>query len=252
MTKKPPCKKSIKTYFIRYFLVVLFFAFALVFLTEKIARIDSSNLGDFFFSLHKPAIITVLIVLVNMLIIDAIFGIAFISFIVAYPLILGLAFLSQQKQSYLPDPLLPYDILFGLQISKLVESIFFQQIWSIVIFGAGLLIFFIIFIFFIKIIWRILPRIQFIYRILCVAISIPLFTMFYYIIDLEHNSPSLVRMRDTLGIIPEVWDQASNYRRNGFIIAFALNIPISNIKQPKNYNKQSINDIVDTIFAKEQ
>ena len=47
---------------------------------------------------------------------------------------------------------------------------------------------------------------------------------------MDYNDFSWVR--DRLKVFPIMWDQAENYRHNGFVMAFAINLPMANVKAP--------------------
>ncbi len=73
-----------------------------------------------------------------MLLLDAIFGRAHQSILLVAPLVLVPAFISNQKQHYLSDPLYPSDFLFARQIMELMPVIVRERPWTAVAVAIGI------------------------------------------------------------------------------------------------------------------
>lgn len=57
--------------------------------------------------------------------------------------------------------------------------------------------------------------------------------------DYSHSSWVL----DRLNIIPIMCDHQENYRHNGFLMAFAFNIPMANVSVLQGYGENNIADM---------
>jgi phosphoglycerol transferase MdoB-like AlkP superfamily enzyme len=214
-------------------------ALLLVIGMEWIARGTLHDVGDFLTSVSRPGITTVVAVLLSLMALDALMGRHYQSLLVATPLLIVPAFMSAQKQLYLSDPLYPSDLLFGRQIIELLPAMLKAQPMTAVLLALGICLAVASFV----LIWRKLrqhtPAIRMRARVLRLLVAVPLLAGLGSL--MEYSQYSWVR--DRLNIIPVMWDQKENYRQNGFVMAFAFNIPMANVMAPAIYGENTIADI---------
>ncbi|MGN8170200.1 MULTISPECIES: LTA synthase family protein [Agrobacterium] len=214
-------------------------AVLLVVCMEWIARGTLHDVGSFLLSPARPGLTTVVAVFIGLMALDAVFGRHYQSLLVAVPLMILPAFISSQKQLYLSDPLYPSDLLFGRQILQLLPAMLKAQPVTAIAVGVALSLS----AFAIVMLWRLsrraMPVMSFKARIWRLALAVPLFVSFGSM--MEYSSYSWIR--DRLNIIPMMWDQKENYRHNGFLMAFAFNIPMAKVTAPYGYGEATIADI---------
>ncbi|MGP4689728.1 LTA synthase family protein [Agrobacterium cavarae] len=214
-------------------------AVLLVVCMEWIARGTLHDVGSFLLSPARPGLTTIVTVVVGLMALDALFGRRYQSLLVAVPLLILPAFISSQKQLYLSDPLYPSDLLFGRQILQLLPAMLRAQPLTAIALAAALALA----AFGIVMLWRLsshaMPVMPFKARMWRLALAVPLFVGFGSM--MEYSSYSWIR--DRLNIIPMMWDQKENYRHNGFIMAFAFNIPMAKVTAPYGYGEATIADI---------
>lgn len=220
-------------------LTCLVIAFLLVIMVEWIARGTSREIWQFLFSTSRPGITTVIVIALALLTIDAALGNHHISLVPAIPLLAIPALISGQKQLYLSDPLYPSDMLFGRQIIELLPTMVSARpllaiglVIGIIAAIAGL-------VWLTRLTLRHTTRMAWPARIWRLALALPLLAGFASL--MEYSSYSWIR--DRLQVIPMMWDQKENYRHNGFIMAFAFNLPMSNVTAPAGYNANTISEI---------
>ncbi len=73
-------------------------------------------------------------------------------------------------------------------------------------------------------------------RCLRLAFAVPVLAFFVSLMDYSSFSWA----RDRLQIVPMMWDQKENYAFNGFMFAFALNLPMANVAAPAGYSADAI------------
>lgn len=215
-------------------------AVLLVVCMEWIARGTLHDVGSFLLSPARPGLTTVVAVIVGLMALDAVFGRHYQSLLVAVPLLILPALISSQKQLYLSDPLYPSDLLFGRQILQLLPAMLKAQPVTALALAVALSLA----VFAMVMLWRVsrraMPVMAFKARIWRLALAVPLFVSFGSM--MEYSSYSWIR--DRLNIIPMMWDQKENYRHNGFLMAFAFNIPMAKVTAPYGYGEATIADIV--------
>lgn len=215
-------------------------ALAAVVAMEFAARIGVADIGTFLSASHRPGPTAVMVVFLLLILGDALFGRLFLSLVTVLPPLLVLAFCSGQKRVYLSDPLYPTDLPFGArQVFELLPAMVDSRPAAALGMAAGAvalaggLVF----------AWiRVRPRLPVLSRrarLVRLAIALPLVAGFASIMDYREVS----RIRDTLGIVPIIWDQTENYRHNGFLLAFALNLPMASIGAPAGYGAEAIDTL---------
>jgi phosphoglycerol transferase MdoB-like AlkP superfamily enzyme len=217
----------------------LLLAITLVFIVEWIARSSISEAGLFFLDPMRPAWTTAGVFFLVFLAVDALFGRENYAVVLLAPLALVPALLTQQKQIFLSDPLYPTDFLFGRQIMELMPVLVRDRPWTAVGIVIGLVLAVIGLGLMIRYAWRNFPTMTRKRRMANLAVTLPLLVSFYHIMD--YNQFSWVR--DRLQVIPMMWDQTENYRHNGFVMAFMLNLPMANVTAPAGYMAEAIDKI---------
>ncbi|MBB4569788.1 LTA synthase family protein [Rhizobium leucaenae] len=224
-------------------LLSLILTFLLALLTviavEWVTRGELTDLPNYFMSPIHPGFTTVGIVMLLMLVLDAMFGRAHQSILLVAPLVLIPAFISNQKQHYLSDPLYPSDFLFAHQILGLMPVIVRERPWTAVAVAVGIVASTLALAFLWRYTWRHAAALSRNARITRLSICLPLMVVFASQMDPTQNS----LIREKLRIIPIVWDQKENYGYNGFIIAFSLNLPMADVKAPVGYGQNAIDAI---------
>ncbi|NTJ42523.1 LTA synthase family protein [Agrobacterium larrymoorei] len=221
------------------FLNLALAAILLIVCMEWIARGTLHDVGEFLTSSARPGMTTIAAVVLALMALDALFGRYYQSLLVAVPLLVVPAFISSQKQLYLSDPLYPSDLLFGRQILQLLPPMLkAQPVTGVLVFG-GLALAIAGFVFFWLLCRKLAPVMGLKSRLWRLSLAIPLLAGLGSLMEYSHYS----WVRDRLNIIPMMWDQKENYRHNGFVMAFAFNIPMANVAAPVNYGENTISDI---------
>lgn len=211
----------------------------LVLLVEWIARSRVDDISSYLFASGRPGLAAVGILFLLFIALDALLGRAYQSALLLFPAALLLAFFSNQKQLYLSDPLYPSDMLFGRQIAELLpvmaaaQPFYAVAVAAVSVFVIALLVY----------LWifgrRNFPTISLTGRAFRLAIAVPLLFTVYPLFDYTRFS----ELRDRLHMIPMMWDQQENYRHNGFLLAFAFNVPMTNVSAPAGYGPEAIDSI---------
>jgi phosphoglycerol transferase MdoB-like AlkP superfamily enzyme len=220
-------------------LFTLLIAAALVFTVELIVRWSLPDTVAYFTDPMRPAWTTVAVFFLAMLGVDALFGREHKAALLVAPLAVVPAFISQQKQVFLSDPLYPTDFLFGRQIMELMPVLVKDRPWTAVGVVAGLIAAIVVGALLLRYAWRNFPKLTRRERLMRIAFALPLLVAFWNIMD--YNQFSWIR--DRLRVIPIMWDQTENYRHNGFALAFAINLPMANVSAPAGYMADAIDRI---------
>ncbi|TXH99537.1 MAG: LTA synthase family protein [Rhizobium sp.] len=219
--------------------LTLLFSLSIVIAVEWIARGDLAPVWPYLLSPSRPGLATIGAVMLAMLLLDALLGRAHLSALIVMPLLVVPAFISNQKQNYLSDPLYPSDFLFARQIMELMPVMVRDRPWT----AAGLAIGIVGGLALIALLgryaWKHAAALSRRERIGRLLICAPLAALF--VSQMDPTQYSL--LREKLGIIPIVWDQNENYSHNGFIVAFALNLPMADVKSPAGYGPDAIDAI---------
>lgn len=214
-------------------------AFVLVFLTEWISRGSLNDINQFLFSTQRPGMTTVAAIALTLLALDAILGRRLLSLFIVTPVLLALGFISAQKKTYLSDPLYPSDMLFGRQIVELLPAMVRAQ----PLLAVGLVVGIIAFAALVVWAWIAIRRrsqpIHWIGRLTRLTVAMPLLLGLGSLMEYSQFS----YIRDRLNVIPMMWDQQENYRHNGFLMAFAFNVPMANVSAPHGYSENTLADI---------
>ncbi|AAK87432.2 LTA synthase family protein [Agrobacterium fabrum] len=206
---------------------------------EWIARGSLRDVGAFLTSPARPGVTTIAAVLALLLALDAILGRRYLSLIAVAPLCALTGLISAQKQTYLSDPLYPSDLLFGRQILELLPTMLKAQPLTAALVVLGLCAAIAALVALWLLARRHSPGLSWRERAAGLVLALPLLAGLASLMDYSHYS----WVRDRLNIIPMMWDQQENYRHNGFLMAFAFNIPMANVAAPEGYGDNSIADL---------
>ncbi|MGG3507635.1 LTA synthase family protein [Paenibacillus lautus] len=148
------------------------------------------------------------------------------------------ALINFYKLKFLEEPFFPWDLLFANQIINLVPSMYKEINWIYLIIPISLLL---ISIFFVKYLPKI--RVPIIVRITLFFLSLSIIISFGYWDKLQIVKNTFSKM----SVVNISWEQNENYRSNGNLFSFFLNIPNAMVISPKNYNKDTILGSVEQI-----
>ncbi len=218
---------------------VLALALLTIIVTEWLARGTLIDVSDYLLSPARPGMIAVLVLFLLFLAADALLGRAYQSALILVPLAILPAFLSMQKQQYLSDPLYPSDMLFGRQIGELLPVMFAARPFAAIGLFLGVVGAIALLVYLLVLGRRHFPVLTAWQKLVRLTVALPLIGGFLSLMD--PNSFSYIR--DRLNIVPMMWDQQENYRHNGFLLAFAFNIPMANVQAPQGYGADVITDI---------
>jgi phosphoglycerol transferase MdoB-like AlkP superfamily enzyme len=214
-------------------------ALAIVIASEVLARGTLTDIAEYMTSSSRPGLVATGMVFLILLFADAVIGKAYQSTLFVGPLLLLPAFFSGQKQLFLSDPLFPSDLLFGRQILELLPVMVAAEPLKAVGFAVGSVTAILAFV---TLIWKsrkVFPRLNLSGRGLRLALSFPLLAGFVSLMD----PMAFSAFRDRLNIVPMMWDQKENYRHNGFLLAFAFNVPMASVSAPAGYSHVAITDM---------
>ncbi|SCB07313.1 LTA synthase family protein [Rhizobium hainanense] len=219
--------------------LTLLLSLSIVMTVEWVARGEFGPAWTYLLSTSRPGVATIAIIMLAMLTLDALVGRAHLSALIVAPLLLVPAFISSQKQNFLSDPLYPSDFLFARQITELMPVMVSDRPWTATALAIGLIVGLATLI----VVWRyiscrsaVLSRKE---RLGRFSLCVPLTALLASQMDPTQYS----FIREKLGIIPIVWDQTENYNHNGFVVAFALNLPMAHVKSPAGYGPGVIDDM---------
>jgi phosphoglycerol transferase MdoB-like AlkP superfamily enzyme len=212
---------------------------AIVIASEILARGTFIDITEYMTSFSRPGLVATGVVFLMLIFADAVIGKAYQSALFIGPLALLPAFFSGQKQLFLSDPLFPSDLLFGRQIVELLPAMVAAEPAKAIGLAIGSTLFIAAFI---TLIWKsrkVFPRLNLAGRGVRLALAFPLLAGFVTLMD----PMAFSALRDRLSIVPMMWDQKENYRHNGFLLAFAFNVPMASVSAPAGYNHVAITDI---------
>lgn len=214
-------------------------AAAIVIASEILARGTLVDIAEYMTSFSRPGLVATGVVFLLLVFADAVIGKAYQSALFIGPLTLLPAFFSGQKQLFLSDPLFPSDLLFGRQIMQLLPAMVAAEPAKAIGLAIGSVLFIAAFV---TLIWKsrkIFPRLNLAGRGIRLALSFPLLAGFVTLMD----PMAFSAFRDRLNIVPMMWDQKENYRHNGFLLAFAFNVPMASVSAPAGYSHVAITDM---------
>nr|WP_302795371.1 LTA synthase family protein [Shinella daejeonensis] len=206
---------------------------------EWITRGSLRETYGFLTNPNQPGWTTLGVFFLLYLAIDALIGRQHKAVLLVSPLVLLMGVVSQQKQVFLTDPLYPTDLLFGWQIVELLPVLIEDRPWTALALGLGVVVACVALVFLWVFAWRHFRPLTRTERLLRLVIALPILAGFVSVMDYNHFS----WVRDRMKVYPILWDQAENYRHNGFTMAFAINLPMANVHAPAGYSTAAIDAI---------
>ena len=206
---------------------------------ELVTRGSVGQTYAFLANPQQPGWTTLGVFFLAYLAIDALIGRQHKAVLIVSPLMLLMGVISQQKQVFLTDPLYPTDLLFGRQILELMPVLVEDRPWTALGLGLGAIAAVAALVWSWIFAWRRFRPLTRRERLCRLALALPLLAGFSSIMDYNDFS----WLRDRLKVYPILWDQAENYRHNGFAMAFAINLPMANVKAPAGYSADAIGRI---------
>ena len=206
---------------------------------ELITRGSVDQTWLYFTNPEQPAWTTTGVFFLVYLAIDALIGRQHKAVLLVSPLVVLMGVISQQKQVFLTDPLYPTDLLFGRQIMELMPVLVQDRPWTAAALALAIIAAVVGLVSLWVFAWRRFRPLTRKERLTRLAVALPLIAGFVSIMD--YNEFSWVR--DRLKVLPIMWDQAENYRHNGFVLAFAINLPMANVQAPAGYMVDAIDKI---------
>lgn len=191
------------------------------------------------FLLSGPGLSTVALVFSAALALDVLMGRAFRSMVLLLPVALVLGSISREKQRYLSDPLYPSDLLFARQINELLPVMVKAHPVAALVTGVAGIAAVAALVYITLAAWNRFPVLSSRARLSRLLVVLPFLVGFTPIM----NAGGSTWLRDRLGIVPMMWDQTANYRHNGFLLAFGMNVPMSKVFAPPGYSAQAIDRI---------
>ncbi|MFB2553652.1 LTA synthase family protein [Ensifer soli] len=223
----------------KHLALTLLMAAALVATIELITRASLSETVAYVLDPMRPATTAIGLVFLVLIAFDALFGRRHMGVLVLAPFAVIPALISKQKQIFLSDPLYPTDLLFGRQIVELLPAMVRDRPGTAIAIAVGLVAGVALLTFALRHAWRRFARIGLQGRLVRLAVALPLIAGFVSIMDYNQFS----WLRDRLRVIPIMWDQTENYRHNGFLLAFSINVPMANVSTPSGYSLDAIERI---------
>ncbi|MGI6587225.1 MAG: LTA synthase family protein [Peptococcia bacterium] len=230
--------KKIKSYLLPLIIVPL----VLLFITELVQRASLFSVLSWPF-LHPPEfIVSFMLVFCFLSIFLALTNNLRISFFVVLTISALFALISNIKQKFLGEPLLPWDFVLGKETTDIVNY-FTSFINTKVILFVVLIIFLGIFLF------RYLPfkndcnKYSVKTRVILLVLSLVM------IISICTNYPIPLKSNFDLRCI--TWDQKLNSNRNGLLLSFCINLQWLTVEQPEGYNEKRIAEIVNNYIGTE-
>jgi len=223
--------KKIKLYLLNFVILPL----VLVLSTELVER------GSFVSALNWPFLypaeffVSCLLVLGLLSIFMAVTNNQEISFFVVLTISLLFALVSNTKQKFLGEPLLPYDFILSKETTDIINY-FSSFINTKIILFLGLLVLLGV------VLFRYLPlnkhRVKYsvLERIVLLLLSLIIFS------SISSGSPLPLKEKFALQSI--TWDQKLNSSRNGLLLSFLTNLQWLSVEQPVDYNQGRITHIV--------
>ena len=224
---------------LRSLLVSSILALLTVVAIELITRGSLAQTWAYVSNPEQPGWTTTGVFFLLYLAIDALIGRQHKAVLIVSPLVMLMGVISQQKQVFLTDPLYPTDLLFGRQIMELMPVLVKDRPWTALALALAVVVSVVALISLWVFAWRRFRPLTRRERLTRLAVALPLLAGFVSIMD--YNEFSWIR--DRLKVFPIMWDQAENYRHNGFVMAFAINLPMANVQAPSGYMLDAIEKI---------
>ncbi len=226
--------------FLREAFIYLSFSIALVCLVEWCAGLNLVTL-DFLKTSYHEAGVTALLLAGLCALLDTLARRRYFSMLpLAVPLIL-IALISRQKLGYLSEPLYPWDFIFAQQIYKLLPELAGEKPGEVILALLGGLALLAIALLLISVVYR---------KQRGKSPGRPLFAtsllLLAALVACVNTGAGLKWLQDELKIVAMPWVQVENYRQNGFILAFAMNMQSALIERPEMATDTLLKTLADT------
>lgn len=238
-------KKSKNAAIICWTLLYIFLAALLVFEIETFLRGNVLEAQNWFNDNMIEYIFNVIIIVSFLLILLACFNNYLVSFTITSCIVLLLAFMNFYKFSILGEFLYPWDLLLYNQAINILPLLWKALDFVKVIIGFSILAVIVILSTFnrkFNMIFRIVnlnKKTRF--SLACIGITI-LLSLFFYRSILPLNN-----FLNKIGVANMVWAQNENYKANGFLFSFVLNMQSAILVPPKGYSKDQLSEITNKI-----
>ena len=214
------------------------FCAAVLFVCLVEAFASRSLLAGLTFFADSPgaAGITLLLIGSACALVDALTGVRRAGFLLLMPLVAGLAYLSGEKLKYLSEPLYPWDFLFTRQVFSLLPTLLDGGSTRELALLAGMLFLLVLGWVMFFLCCRRSLAIGWAARLAQGLAGAVMLGATAYLLA-PTNAELLLR---TLGIQNFTWAQPHNYRANGFVVAFSLNVNSALVSRPADYSPERI------------
>lgn len=213
-------------------------------LTEWLMRGAAESWLQYFNPTNRALWTTLALVFLTLVLLDGLLGRLWQAVLIIAPVLVGLAWFSQQKGMYLGDPLYPSDLLYTRQVIDLMPLLVRDRPVDAALIGLAAIAAFAALYYCWRFFRRSMPRLSWTARFARIAIAAPILIWFGIISDYSTFS----YVRDRMGVVPMMWDQKENYAHNGLVVAFIFNIPMANVSAPGGYSQERIESIADYLF----
>ena len=157
------------------------------------------------------------------------------SFFVLLAISLLFAFISNTKQKFLGEPILPWDFVLGKETTNIIYYFGDFINLKLILFLVGFIVLGIV-------LFRYFPSEEKLNRH-SVKVRVAIFALALVMISSLYVGKPLP-LKQTLGLQCITWDQKLNNSMNGLYLAFLTNIQWLSVEQPPNYQEGSITEIV--------
>lgn len=164
----------------------------------------------------------------------ALIGRTYAAFVVTGLILYSLTFISSLKSAYLQEPLMPWDLLLSQQATDLMPylntSVGGVTLVVVILTAVALLV--------IRQVVR-KPRVRWPVRVALAAGAVTVFG------TAALNPQFTILTMERVGVYNLAFDQAQNYRQNGFALGFTMNLGNAVVVEPESYSRESIQQTLD-------
>lgn len=219
-----------------YILKFILLPLALLFIMELVQRGSISSVLEWPFLQPAEFFVSYLLVWSFLVILLALTNRIKLSFFVLLAISLLFALISNTKQKFLGEPLLPWDFVLGKETTNIIYYFSDFINFKLIVFFVGLVVLGVV-------LFRYVPSEQKLsghsmkFRVLLFILAVVMISSVYA------NKP--LPLKQALDLKCITWDQKLNNSMNGLYLAFLSNIQWLSIEQPSNYWEESITALVE-------
>jgi phosphoglycerol transferase MdoB-like AlkP superfamily enzyme len=224
----------IKYLFARIHLFVL--PWVLLAYFEYLVRDSISAMLTWSWEQPMPLWLNYFIILALFFLFASIFGRTWLAYLALSSILTIVGFISGVKLKILGIPLMPWDVLLSKETEQV--STYLSGIWSWTLLGWTLLFIVISFA-----LLRFVPRFN-------VKFKWPEKIIFIVIAGFIGCSVFVEKpfdLKNNFNIFNVTWDQAANYKLNGFWVSTALNLKLAFVPRPADYNADNMNAMIQNV-----